>query len=456
MNAGALAVDSKEHPRSATAILSRVAACLGVDPRGASAELHRMGLWDRAACLACETGVGAVLHERALQGGIDPPHSSLTILAGYREHLRCANRYQAEHIAPVLAALERARIEFRVLKGAALNAWLYGRDDLRGMSDVDVMIHLVDADRAGRVLRRLGCRIEADPLSDSYFPRFYYEQPYLTGDVPPVRLDLHVRPFRPVLYRGTVSPDAFWSKPNHVSIGGVAVAIPRVEDMLIHLSVHAAIHGAERLIWLYDLMRVLQVFGERMDLAEVVRRAEAWRLAHPLRVALDRTRTLFGGGWAGADPEASRVCGAARAGRAIDRRLRARDDARGGASGRMRSGESDDARVGVSDDRRMGMSGEVWLRVLDDLLSRLPDRAGVLDRLVLWQSPRDADHAIAHSVVNVVSLSGVRDRLAYVRAVMWPGRGHLASAYPYRHRGWRLVAGGVRLARGLLRWKVSG
>ncbi len=73
------------------------------------------------------------------------------------------------------------------------------------------------------------------------------------------------------------------------------------------------------------------------------------------------------------------------------------------------------------------------------------------DRLVLAQAPRDSAHPLAHVAVNLLTAPGVRFRLGYLWAMMFPDRDHMGAVYPWRHPGWPACAHVWRLARLLLR-----
>ena len=73
------------------------------------------------------------------------------------------------------------------------------------------------------------------------------------------------------------------------------------------------------------------------------------------------------------------------------------------------------------------------------------------DRLVLAQAPRDSAHPLAHIAVNVLTTPGVRFRLGYMWAVLFPDRDHMGGVYPWRHPGWPACAHLWRLARLLVR-----
>lgn len=372
--------------RSRDALLRGLAACLAGRPQRVTDKWHHLGLWDRAACLACDLGLGAFLAEALEREGLCTPPSAAATLAAYRRHVAARNAYLETRLRPVLDALTEGGVPFLLLKGAALNASLYGRRDLRGMCDIDLLIHPGDAVRAGQRLTAAGCRAGREHVRPGFFPRFYFEREYWTPDRPPVRLDVHVRPFRPVLYASTVPPDALWDQPQRVELAGSSVLIPHRENMLIHLCVHAACHGLEHLRWTHDIHRFLESNGAALDWYDIERKAKAWRLALPVRRALESVRQTFG--------------------------------ATGGVN--------------------------------EDVLSRFDVPAAWLDRLALDQSPHDASRPVRHIVTDVLSLPGWRDRRDYLLATLLPAGSHMASWYSRRHHGWMAAAHALRLMRPLV------
>ena len=361
--------------------------CLAGKVSAASAELTSTGLWDRAACRACELGVGGVLDESLREQHVAIPASAVAILTAYRQHLASLNDYQLEHIGPALDALASAGVDFLLLKGSALNASLYQSNDVRGMSDVDLLIKPEEVERVDRVLKSAGCSRGADPVRADFFPRFYYEREYFTHGNPPVKLDVHVRPFRPLLYAHSVPCDALWDNPQRVNIHGTGVAIPRRENMLIHLCVHAACHGLGHLRWSYDIKKLITDEGSRMDWELVTRRALDWCVDYPTRLALAKVARTF-------------------------------------------------------------TMNESYLH---QAISRLRGRPGFKEWLAIWQSPRDADHPVAHVLTNLICLPGLRSRASYLLAVALPDRPHMAQSYRPRHPGWLAAAHATRFARGIVK-----
>ncbi|GMU22363.1 MAG: hypothetical protein AMXMBFR13_24490 [Phycisphaerae bacterium] len=285
--------------------------------------------------------------------------------------------HQLERLARAFTA---AGLPVMALKGAALNLALYTRPDERPMDDLDLLVHPADAQRAADLLEQVGC-LRGEPLvREDFFPRFHYEREFRTGVIHPVKIDLHVRPFRPLRYSRTVPLDALWSKARPVACGTARILIPSAEDMLIHLAAHCAIHGHARRIWLADIHRWVESRSATLNWDQVMQRASAWGLVLPVRAALQRVGREFGV-----------VCPPAV----------------------------------MADFKRVN--------------------CGWRERLALRQAPRDANHPLAHVAVNVLCTPGLGYVLAYLLAVVFPGREHMADWYGRKHPGWFLCAHVLRL-----------
>ncbi len=173
-----------------------------------------------------------------------------------------------------------------VLKGAALQLTVHDRPDERMMADLDLLIHPDDAHASSSLLESLGGR-RGDPLvRDDFFPRFHYEMEYTIGSIYPVKIDLHVHPFRPTRYAALLPADAFWQRAVPLRLGAASVLVPCPEDMLIHLAVHAAVHGCPEGKWLADIRRWVSRFGERIDWQRLIDVVALWHLAFPVQQAL--------------------------------------------------------------------------------------------------------------------------------------------------------------------------
>jgi hypothetical protein len=181
-----------------------------------------------------------------------------------------------------------------LLKGAALTKSIYTRPDLRPMSDLDLFVHPGDAQKTLTLLTQNGCKRGFDLIRDDFFPNYYYEVELLTDAPVPARIDLHVRPFRPLRLSQTIDDNALWKNAQTVNFGFAQALIPSIETMFIHLAAHSAYHGHSRLIWLYDIKRFVDHYNASMDWDVVVESARTWKLSLPVLDAIKACTKIFG------------------------------------------------------------------------------------------------------------------------------------------------------------------
>jgi len=238
-------------------------------------------------------GFAGILLERSAQLGIAIPPQHAARLRNASMAIAANNLHLFNEVEPILDAFHRENVPVMLLKGAAL-ASIYGRPDLRPMGDVDLLVRPGDIAAAFRILDEQGCRHGIELVSDDFFPRYYYEIELFTRSSRLVRIDLHVRPFRPLRISQTMPDDALWEGAERVSLGESKAYVPCAELMFIHLAVHAAFHGFSRLLWLYDIKRFVEQHGAAMNWPLVIQRAVDWHLAWPLLRAIEQTRDMLG------------------------------------------------------------------------------------------------------------------------------------------------------------------
>jgi len=191
-------------------------------------------------------------------------------------------------------AFNEASVPVMILKGAVLNLLIHDRPDERPMDDVDLLVRPEQAQKAQEILEDMGALRGRPLVREDFFPRFHYETDYRVGRLSPVKIDLHVRPFRPLRLASLLPDDAFWEDAISVPVGPAQVLVPSPRDMLIHLAAHAAFHGCNRMTWLADLKRWVGRFGSRIDWSDFVGRCSSLRLALPVCVALTKAERELG------------------------------------------------------------------------------------------------------------------------------------------------------------------
>jgi len=250
--------------------------------------------WVELADDAADAGLAALLLDHASLNGVDLPSIC-------RERLRAAAMTVAvrhlnmmRELESVLHAFNHAGVPVMLLKGAALNRTVYERADQRPMSDLDLLVKPENANEALVLLRSHGCQPGYDLIRDDFFPKYHYEVEFFTGGNRPARLDLHARPFRPLRSASFMPDDALWHEANAIRIGKAEAFIPRPEFMFLQLAAHAGFHGCSRLLWLYDLKRLVRHYGPVFDWSLVAQCALRWRLSCATSFAIKQTEELLG------------------------------------------------------------------------------------------------------------------------------------------------------------------
>lgn len=200
------------------------------------------------------------------------------------EHMRALG---AVHL--LSNALDPVVDRWAVVKGPVLASHVYDRPDLRTYQDVDVLVAPGDLGAAISALERAGCRLmdrNWTLLSRELLGEVHLMTP--SGVVVDLHWSLlnrdHLRrtfsaPTAPLLERGVV-----------VSLGGTPVRTLDPLDTLVHLTLHAAMSGGDRLLWLKDVEQAWR----HVEPGLVPGRAEEWRARLPVAVMLARTSRVLG------------------------------------------------------------------------------------------------------------------------------------------------------------------
>ena len=234
----------------------------------------------------CDVGLAALFLERASALGIELPRHIRDRLRDHGSRVAAFNLNALDALEHVLLAFNRAGVPVMLLKGSALLHTIYTEPGLRPMSDLDLLIRPEDARAAMTALEQAGCRRGFELLREDFFPKYYCEVEFITGTRRPVRIDLHARPFHPMRLSRVMPDDALFEDARTVRVGEATALVPCPESMLIHLAGHAAFHGCSRLIWIYDLKRLIEWAGDDFDWDRFVERCDDWRLSLPVRTAL--------------------------------------------------------------------------------------------------------------------------------------------------------------------------
>jgi hypothetical protein len=169
--------------------------------------------------------------------------------------LQAAYESQEQHnarverdVARVVTRLREHDVEPVLIKGFAI-ARLYPAPLVRPAGDIDLVVRDEDYAAAKAALAEFRIAFHQDYDSER-------AQRDARGDREPIEVDLHA-----FSAWGEASSEDFFDEATTVSIGGVTVRVPRVEDHLRALSLHFLRHAAVRPLRLCDIALLMEAGG---------------------------------------------------------------------------------------------------------------------------------------------------------------------------------------------------
>lgn len=176
-----------------------------------------------------------------------------------------------------------------VVKGPVLAGHVYDRPDLRSYRDVDVLVRPDELGAAISALEDAGC--ELLDRNWTLLRRKVVGEVHLLTPMGMI-VDLHWSLlYGEGLRRTFVAPTGeLLDRSVQVRLGGSSVRTLDPLDTLVHLALHAAMSGGDRMVWLKDIE---QAWGH-VDPGQVRERAKTWRARLPVAAMLARTTRVLG------------------------------------------------------------------------------------------------------------------------------------------------------------------
>jgi hypothetical protein len=286
------AIEARRIPRRdadrATALLR---ACLQPPGRLRAADVEALAAAadpDGVLALARYHGVTGMLYDGLRRAGAAPPAILEPVVAAYEasvhRHLR-----SSWDLARVGHALDAASVSWVVVKGPAAVELLYGGAGGRSYADLDL---LVDPRRFGPAIEALeAAGLRMLDRNWAVVRRELRGEVHLFGADGP-EVDLHWNLVN--MYRGRMRiPTAeLLERAVPVTLAGASVRTPDPTDSLLHLCLHAALSGADRMVWIKDVERATAC--RQPDWDALVDRAARWRVAAPVGLVLARSAACLG------------------------------------------------------------------------------------------------------------------------------------------------------------------
>jgi len=193
----------------------------------------------------------------------------------------------------VLQAMNEADIPTIVLKGAHLAALVYPDISMRPMGDIDLMVPVERLEEGARVLEGLGYRASLGYEIETILKLRHHLPPFVKSGERAIELHWNISvPTNPF----EIDLEEVWKRAKVVQIANCETHVLSPEDLLLHLSMHGIYQHklAFRLRSIYDIKKVVDVYGYEISWEVALDRAALWKCAKPFLVSLQVLEDLIG------------------------------------------------------------------------------------------------------------------------------------------------------------------
>jgi hypothetical protein len=178
------------------------------------------------------------------------------------------------------------------LKGAALAGTVYPNIALRPMSDVDLLIRVLDLPRAQEILLARGYALYPDRARE--FDRSFGRAKTFTRQTSFMSVDLHWRLLEwPRGQQAALLTEWLWNSAMERKVADIPALVLSPEAQILHLTSHLAKHRWGRLLWFYDIAQVVRCYENELDWDLILVKAREFEILKALQVTLTRTVELL-------------------------------------------------------------------------------------------------------------------------------------------------------------------
>jgi hypothetical protein len=263
-------------PADLDAMISSLVDIEGLDQLVEAAEWHRV---DGCVWLALRPFLAGLPRTEAISRLEERYHGSVV------NHLRTLAELRRTD-----AAFAGASIPYVVVKGPVLAEHVYPRSDLRSYTDLDLLVAPAMLESAVSALLATGAI-----MLDANWPML---ERRMVGEIHlatsgGVVIDLHWSLLHDAPARRSfrVPTTELVSRSRLLRILDMDIPALAEPDALVHLALHAAQSGADRLGWLKDVER--SIASMQTDWSAVTSTAQGWRAQIPVAEVIDRVRRAF-------------------------------------------------------------------------------------------------------------------------------------------------------------------
>lgn len=200
---------------------------------------------------------------------------------------------QSGELARLAGLFGEHRISFVALKGPMLSQYLYGALGARTSGDIDVLVKKEDVPRIRNILASSGYRLRTTLHWNSASACVRSREEEISFESPSdVSIDVHWR-LMPRYSASVFDKLSGWESLRTVRLAGREIQTLAPEPLLLFLCAHGAKHMFERVGWICDIARFLQV-TPNLDWAGIQAQSRSAAALRQLSLGLDLARELLG------------------------------------------------------------------------------------------------------------------------------------------------------------------
>jgi len=213
--------------------------------------------WNSLLQIAGNHGVSSLLHQALSHHKDLGPLSSMNLLENaYQRNVR-RTLFLTGELVRVLDCVDSLQVDAIPYKGVVLSEIYYGDMAMRQSGDIDLFVRPENVGEIKEAVRHLGYtprggtpRFEAAYLASGYECTF-------DSAAGKNLLELHWA-LQPRFYAVDFDMTGLFRRAVSIRVAGRNMKTPCAEDLLIVLSLHAAKHAWEKLIWLCDIAQIMR------------------------------------------------------------------------------------------------------------------------------------------------------------------------------------------------------
>ncbi len=239
-------------------------------PSTALDDLLRGADLDGLAAAAAFHGVPGCVYRR-LHDNPNVPGGVLDDLTATYHHARMTHLQALADLSGIAEVLDSLDMPWLTVKGPVLSELVYPRPDLRGYTDLDIVVPRHELQRALTALDSLGARM-LDANWD-LLTRTHSAELHLAVGSTLIDLHWHVFNIGELRQEFHLQMGPLYERARRVQLPGCTAPTLDPVDTALHLGVHGCLSGANRLVWLKDIEEATR--GDEFPWTELVDRSRA-------------------------------------------------------------------------------------------------------------------------------------------------------------------------------------